>query len=696
MVAVLVQTGERGRPLVGRGQRRLIDLLAVGKQRHGDALGPLAVPVVIVVPDLRDRDLGLLGLVGVRDGEAVCHVAAVHGLVIVLDLGFLDAVLDLLVAVVVDVEIGPGVAPVLRARQRDGIAQRDAVGEQLDFDALGPLAVLVVRVVPDLRDRDIAQRHAAVRKGDADLLALVDQLDAGAQVGAGLVVLARRRHDGGAAGAVRDGEGGDIGVGLLREDVTRANGQTVEPEDVSVLHAELAFGAAVDVGADGADVGVIVGAGGQTLEHDGKGKAHILVGRAARDGLLDEDVLHLLEDVRIGDGDVLAAVGGLDRGVQGIAARRAAGAADDFAAAVGVGDDVAGRPVAAVLTDLIGRAHGQIKEVRRFAVSEDEGDVGRAGGVGREAQALAGGSVVIGLVGDHALEDDGEGEADVVGVVVVSRDRLGDVQIHIDGRRRGREGVRAGEAEVLILLLDLAARRLVPRGGIARLLLLRDAEARADGDVVERDALAVREEDVAGAVDEGHAAELLRAADIVARQRDIEAEAVVHAAGDDLLDRDAAGLLRLRVQDGDDRRDLAGIGIGLDLEGRGLLAVEAVDRLLPDPVGDRVVVDVEGIGPGVALLHPELGLLVLFGGELGIEVYVLRDGGVLKLVPAGGLLCVTEMLDFFAVVNSLAAQLRVLDPAAGLSGIRPVAWIGNRVGSQRDGLQAGGPAQDIF
>ena len=125
-----------------------MDLGAVGQQVDGDALRADAVPVVIVVPGLGDLDAGLLGRVGVHDGE-VLHLAGVlvHRL-----LG--DAVLDLPALVELG-QILKGKGPVARVVRDDGGALNlGAVGQQVDGDALRAETVPVIVVVPGLGDLD--------------------------------------------------------------------------------------------------------------------------------------------------------------------------------------------------------------------------------------------------------------------------------------------------------------------------------------------------------------------------------------------------------------------------------------------------------------------------------------------------------------------------------------------------------------
>ena len=115
-------------------------------QRHG---GPLAVLVVVVVPNLRRAHAHRLRRVGVGDGEAIGHAARdFRGVPGHRFLG--DGIHDVL-AFLSPVQVGEGVCPVFTGGQ-GRLFYLCAVRQQVYFDRRGPLAVLVVVVAPALGD----------------------------------------------------------------------------------------------------------------------------------------------------------------------------------------------------------------------------------------------------------------------------------------------------------------------------------------------------------------------------------------------------------------------------------------------------------------------------------------------------------------------------------------------------------------
>ena len=138
-----------------RGQAGLV---VIRLQRYGDAVRPLAVPVVLVVPRLHHRDLHGLGLMRVLDLDRVRSAAFLRLAqfadtdIVPFDLVLLEAVLDLL-AVRVLRQTVLGVGPAIFLFDPDRL-HKLSVRQQLHVDVVRTDAVLVVRVVPHLLDRD--------------------------------------------------------------------------------------------------------------------------------------------------------------------------------------------------------------------------------------------------------------------------------------------------------------------------------------------------------------------------------------------------------------------------------------------------------------------------------------------------------------------------------------------------------------
>ena len=175
-VLVLIQVGERPRPLVLFGHGLAFERLVVGKQIKCNAIGPNAVLVVVIVPDLGHGDGDLLRIVLVRNGKAgrgasaVGHriLGAVHIDLEVLLAGFLDGVGDLPVVIELRQFLPSD-------RQRFGIdcdrlaltLYLHAICVQIEGHSIA-LAVLVIVVVPVLRRRNVhGLSHVAVGDSSA-------------------------------------------------------------------------------------------------------------------------------------------------------------------------------------------------------------------------------------------------------------------------------------------------------------------------------------------------------------------------------------------------------------------------------------------------------------------------------------------------------------------------------------------------
>ena len=150
LVAILGQTGEAVRPValgIG-GNGGGASILAVRQQLHGDAIGALAILVVVVVPGLGAGDSSGFGSMGVGHGEASGSVASDDALV-VLNLNFLNGVHNRS-ALIILVQVSEGSSPVVAGIQLNGLAGSHAISQQVDGHTAGTDAVLIATVFPNL------------------------------------------------------------------------------------------------------------------------------------------------------------------------------------------------------------------------------------------------------------------------------------------------------------------------------------------------------------------------------------------------------------------------------------------------------------------------------------------------------------------------------------------------------------------
>ena len=143
------QVVEAPLPAVLGGHGSGVDLLTISQQVHGDALGTLAVLVVLVRPGLGAFHRGGVDGVGVSHGIAGRSIAG-HGHGVASRHGrFCHGILDLN-ALAVLVKVLEGVGPFVVGVQFNRLAGSLAISQQVDGHARGALVVLVVSVVPDL------------------------------------------------------------------------------------------------------------------------------------------------------------------------------------------------------------------------------------------------------------------------------------------------------------------------------------------------------------------------------------------------------------------------------------------------------------------------------------------------------------------------------------------------------------------
>ena len=147
----LVQLRPVVAPAVLLAQLDRINDLAVCQQVHCYVVRAVAILVVRVAPDLLDLHFGLFGLMAVRYrvGEGtVSSLIDLRGVLRHFVLG--HRVVDFLARGLL-VQLRPAVAPLVLLAQRDGVDDL-TVRQQVDRYVFRTVAILVVLVVPDLRD----------------------------------------------------------------------------------------------------------------------------------------------------------------------------------------------------------------------------------------------------------------------------------------------------------------------------------------------------------------------------------------------------------------------------------------------------------------------------------------------------------------------------------------------------------------
>ena len=153
-------------PLVPRAHHPLGELLPVGPQAHGDGLWAQGRVVIRIDPSLGALDGRGLRLMHVGDGEVILRAAGNFGLVAV-DGILGDGVGDGL-PVLVCHELREGALPVVVLGEIQLDVGRLAVGHKPDGDGVRALAVLIVRVLPDLPDAHVDLAGVvSVRNGEA-------------------------------------------------------------------------------------------------------------------------------------------------------------------------------------------------------------------------------------------------------------------------------------------------------------------------------------------------------------------------------------------------------------------------------------------------------------------------------------------------------------------------------------------------
>ena len=174
------QVVEAPLPAVVGGHGSGVDDLTISQQVHGDALGTLAVLVIVVDPGLGASHLDGVDVVGVGHGIAGSSVAG-HGHGVAGKHGrFFHGIIDLSTLAEL-VKVLEGVGPAVSLIQFNRLAGSLAISQQVDDHARGALVVLVALVVPDL-----GHRHFG-------LFDLVGVLDVVAVLGGGIAGRVVRR-----------------------------------------------------------------------------------------------------------------------------------------------------------------------------------------------------------------------------------------------------------------------------------------------------------------------------------------------------------------------------------------------------------------------------------------------------------------------------------------------------------------------
>ena len=160
-VLEFIQSGKGIRPVVATAEGLGIsDRLAICQQLYSNAFRLDAVLIVVVFPNLPDRDTGLARRVAVGDVEAI-HLRGITRY------GILGNGVDDFLTTCVLRQIGKAPLPAVFCSNRFGL-YRIAIGIEPDGDRGRTLAILVIRIVPRLGTRDLSGlRSVAVRNHEA-------------------------------------------------------------------------------------------------------------------------------------------------------------------------------------------------------------------------------------------------------------------------------------------------------------------------------------------------------------------------------------------------------------------------------------------------------------------------------------------------------------------------------------------------
>ena len=178
--AVLAQVLEGVRPVARRrtGDLNGLGQNTVGVQINNDRTGSDVTLVVIVFPDLLDRNVDVRRNVGVDDFDIAVFMLDVFGIVTVHDI-FFERVVDLVAALVELRQILKAPLPVIGRGNDDAVHLRGA-RHQVDGDADRTDAAVVVVVVPGL-EAVLGDNGRSVGEGDGRVFVLFDRLLGGGE-----------------------------------------------------------------------------------------------------------------------------------------------------------------------------------------------------------------------------------------------------------------------------------------------------------------------------------------------------------------------------------------------------------------------------------------------------------------------------------------------------------------------------------
>ena len=126
--------------------------LSICKKVYRDRCRSLSVLIVCIVPRLCSADLGRLRRVAVCYREIPrlsCHLSLVTR-----NLGYLFHCVSDILTVLLQIKVCPGVCPLPFAAQRYRVSMFYSIRFQLHLHTLRSLSILIIRIVPRLRDRD--------------------------------------------------------------------------------------------------------------------------------------------------------------------------------------------------------------------------------------------------------------------------------------------------------------------------------------------------------------------------------------------------------------------------------------------------------------------------------------------------------------------------------------------------------------
>ena len=130
------------------------NLIAISPKADRNVIRSLAVLIVVVIPGLGTADRNGFRSIGVSDDETIRGRSSNLAGVTSRKRRYLPNGVGDVTASLLYVQIRPGVRPVVGFAQCDRVTRCDFIRIELHFDARGPLAILVVAIVPGLGHRN--------------------------------------------------------------------------------------------------------------------------------------------------------------------------------------------------------------------------------------------------------------------------------------------------------------------------------------------------------------------------------------------------------------------------------------------------------------------------------------------------------------------------------------------------------------